>query len=341
VRNFNLDVLRGIAVLMVLGWHFDILPGGWAGVDLFFVLSGFLISSLLFSEWKRSGTLDIRRFLIRRGFKIYPAFYLYLAVTIAAMRVGGHTVSTASVLPTAMFVRNYFPDTLGSGVWDHLWSLAVEEQFYLVLPPMLLLLARRRFHFLPAAFGTVAILAMVLRFHAGWNLSGRELDVWYIPTHLRIDSLMFGAVLSYLRAFEPLLFARIAHSRLTLIPLAAAIAVLAFIPLSSPLMHTLGFTVLYLGFGALLLVMLVRVPGAGATRLLKPVAEIGLNSYSIYLWHMPIALMLAHTRALFVPYIASSIVLGILAAKLIELPTLRLRDRLFPSRSQALTITVA
>jgi peptidoglycan/LPS O-acetylase OafA/YrhL len=148
-------------------------------------------------------------------------------------------------------------------------------------------------------------------------------------------------MLSYLPAFKPFLFVRIAHSRLSLIPPAVAIALLAFLQLSSPLMHTVGFTVLYLGFGALLLVTLDRVPGARATKLLKPVAEIGLNSYSIYLWHMPIALMLAHTRALFVPYIAASIVLGILSARLIEVPALRLRDRLFPSRSQALTITVA
>src|SRR4051794_29454248 len=85
-RNMNLDVLRGVAILLVLGRHFDYFPlwtrVGWAGVDLFFVLSGFLISGLLFEEWKRTGSINIKRFYIRRALKLYPAFYALLLVTI-------------------------------------------------------------------------------------------------------------------------------------------------------------------------------------------------------------------------------------------------------------------
>src|ERR1700761_2224153 len=86
-RNINLDALRGIAILLVLGNHFGYFSVwqrmGWAGVDLFFVLSGFLISGLLFDEWQRFGSIDFRRFYIRRGFKIYPAFYFLLLITVA------------------------------------------------------------------------------------------------------------------------------------------------------------------------------------------------------------------------------------------------------------------
>src|ERR1051325_7889657 len=83
-RNQSLDVLRGVAVLLVIAYHypyFSIMKIAWIGVDLFFVLSGFLISGLLFLEIQRTGSIRIGRFLLRRGFKIYPAFYFYILLT--------------------------------------------------------------------------------------------------------------------------------------------------------------------------------------------------------------------------------------------------------------------
>src|ERR1041385_5057357 len=92
-RNPQLDLLRGIAVLMVIACHYPyshfLEKIGWAGVDLFFVLSGFLISGLLFTDWKSTGTISLSRFFIRRGFKIYPAFYVFLFVT-APIGLVGH-----------------------------------------------------------------------------------------------------------------------------------------------------------------------------------------------------------------------------------------------------------
>jgi len=84
-RNRSLDVLRGIAILLVLGRHFNYFPlwrqAGWIGVDLFIVLSGFLISGLLFQEYKNTGKLDVRRFILRRGLKIWPSYYLLILAT--------------------------------------------------------------------------------------------------------------------------------------------------------------------------------------------------------------------------------------------------------------------
>src|SRR5579872_3973764 len=131
-RLRNLDVLRGAAVVLVLGRHMGVVPldapgwiqdimdvwvrAGWAGVDLFFVLSGFLVSGLLFREFQHTGRVDVPRFLVRRGFRIYPAFYAFLIATSLA----SGTIATRRFAAEALFVQNYV-----SGLWDHTWSLAV------------------------------------------------------------------------------------------------------------------------------------------------------------------------------------------------------------------------
>ena len=118
-RNFNLDTLRGIAILLVVLFHLNVpvfRTGGWIGVDLFFVLSGFLIAGLLFREWITTGTLNLPRFYVRRGFKIYPAFYVFLAATLAvnlvAPGISSFPVTVHATLAEATFTQNYF-----QGIW--------------------------------------------------------------------------------------------------------------------------------------------------------------------------------------------------------------------------------
>src|ERR1700730_4300428 len=134
MRNKRLDVLRCIAVLLVMFNHGGIWPAaaqhGWIGVDLFFVLSGFLISGLLFSEYKARSSISFKRFFVRRGMKIYPAFYLFLFLTAVVYYLVFHRLSPPThYLAEVFFVQNYWP-----GVWDHTWSLGVEEHFYILLP---------------------------------------------------------------------------------------------------------------------------------------------------------------------------------------------------------------
>ena len=142
----SLDLLRAVAVFLVIGRHVKYpldagwgpigetvmrtwTRGGWVGVDLFFVLSGFLVSGLLFREYQHKGTISIGRFLIRRGLKIYPAFYFLLAVTVVqtVSRKGTSAISLPAVVAECLFVQNYGPSML-----QHSWSLAVEEHFYLL-----------------------------------------------------------------------------------------------------------------------------------------------------------------------------------------------------------------
>ena len=142
-RSPQLDLLRGVAVLAVLCVHYQYLKVfevGWAGVDLFFVLSGFLISGLLFTDWKRNESISLSRFFIRRGFKIYPAFYFFLITLTPGMALFlarvKHNIGTR-IFAEIFFLQDYLPR-----VWIHTWSLAVEEQFYILLPLLLIILVK-------------------------------------------------------------------------------------------------------------------------------------------------------------------------------------------------------
>ena len=137
-RLIELDFVRGVGILAVMAYHYidpDKLPisarwitvisgSGWAGVDLFFVLSGYLVAGLLFSEFQRTDNVRFGRFLFRRALKIWPSYYLYLLFQIIARR---HPVSSFLVQNVSN-LQNYLGTSL-----EHTWSLAVEEHFYIVL----------------------------------------------------------------------------------------------------------------------------------------------------------------------------------------------------------------
>jgi len=352
-RIFELDVLRGVAILLVMGVHVPasgihaaITSGypfwtrsGWMGVDLFFVLSGFLISNLLFSEYRASGTIRLPRFFFRRALKLYPSFYLMLAVTLVGAAVLGAGFGTRQVMGELIMNQNY----LGS-IWDHTWSLAVEEHFYLLLPLALAVMMRARgsnpFRAIPCVAIAVAILCLGLR-------------VWVVETHtvydhrlshLRFDSLFAGVLLGYAHNFRPDVLRRMMDAPWRF-PI-AMIGVLCLAPgvilgLDDARLYTVGLSLLYIGFGVLLLMALYpeqgrtrRTPGLAA----RAVASMGSYSYTIYLWNVPVSFLVTALAGawprvspyLFHPlYFAATIGIGVLLSKLIERPVLRMRDRLW------------
>jgi peptidoglycan/LPS O-acetylase OafA/YrhL len=340
-RNQNLDALRGLAILMVLGHHLAYFPlwtrAGWAGVDLFFVLSGFLISGLLFREWQESGAIDFRRFFVRRGMKIYPAFYALLILTVAASLaypgIPSNPVTWRSLLAELTFTQNYF-----QGIWGQTWSLAVEEHFYILLPVTLWLMYRRRhttdpFVRLPLLFMIVATAEVALRVLNAQTHPAR--DAYLCPTHLRIDALLFGVLLGYYRHFQPEKFREMARSRSGFLIMGAAVFLLLSIPRNNPAMYTVGFSVVFFGFGILLVRTIDRRPHKIINLMVvRPAAKIGYYSYSIYLWHGWICRLLPHqTVPAFLGCLAACILVGIVMARVIEYPVLALRDRLFPSHA--------
>ena len=214
-RQAELDFLRCIAVVSVVLCHFDKLRGrellprvgeaivyvlestGWMGVDLFFVLSGFLISGLLFREHIEHHEIRIGRFFLRRGLKIYPAFYLLIAVMLLRDWLGGIPIKPDHLAAECFFYQNYH-----AGLWSHTWTLAIEEHFYLLLPIFLLCLARFSrnsrdpFRLVPRIFVGLSIAVLVARVLTMLGESEPYFHT-YKRTHCRIDSLMFGVVLSY------------------------------------------------------------------------------------------------------------------------------------------------
>ncbi len=329
------------AQLLFVTWR----RGGWVGVDLFFVLSGFLVSGLLFTEYKSRGRLGVGRFFLRRGWKIYPPFFVLIAASVLMNLREGSPVPLVSLASELFFLQSYLP-----GLWSHTWSLAVEEHFYLLLPLTLALMLRWNREPAPlrpilALAAGVAVLALAGRI-GNWYVRPEYGHLTHLfASHLRLDALFVGVAISYAYHFHPSGFARLfTQRRSMLIPGGALLLTPAFaFPLeTTPFIYTIGLTIFSVGSGFMLVgILLSGIPDGHAAGSL---ATLGKYSYSIYLWHMFVLIwgiplvqgaldaeLDAGIRLAM--YFVGSLALGIAMAKVVEVPALRIRDRWFPSRS--------
>ena len=354
-RNLGLDLLRLVAVLFVIGNHLATPPpgsgpllagwirGGWVGVDLFFVLSGYLVSGLLFGEYQRQGRVALGRFLLRRGLKIYPAFWVMTAATVAYLWLHHRPVPLRHLLGELLFVQNY-----AAHLWGHTWSLAIEEHFYLCLALLVALLLRRPganpFSRLPAFFALTAAFCLGFRQWNAAHYAEYQYALDFYPTHLRIDSLFFGVLLAYLTHFHGLAgrlrwfppWGRVALGATLLVP------AFLFARETERWVTVTGFNLFYLGSG-LLVLGAVHLQET-TSRSLRVLGALGATSYSIYLWHLPVNVWFA-ARILrtgeadplaYAGYVSvcvlGALLLGYAMARAVELPVLRLRDRILPAR---------
>ncbi|HSU69689.1 MAG TPA: acyltransferase, partial [Tepidisphaeraceae bacterium] len=309
-RSMQLDVLRGLAILLVLFRHPVVPPGaaghlrpllgwterfGWTGVDLFFVLSGFLIGGLLFAEIRDEGRLRLGRFLVRRALRIWPAYFAFLgfAVILSVEAHGGLWAGAKPLLPNLVHLQNY----LGTPE-IHTWSLAVEEHFYVVLPLVLLLLLRlNKLSWIPVLLLLVCFGCLGLRL-ANPNHSF-SFETHLTPTHLRLDSLGFGVLLAYGHQFRPGVFSWVPRYRIPLLVVGIALlSPMLAIDIERRFVWTIGFTLTYLGYGCILIACLGAehdvVGGALRSRTARLIAFVGFYSYSIYLWHVVVFRNLIH-----------------------------------------------
>src|ERR1043166_4504917 len=283
-----LDGLRAIAVGWVVGGP-SAFPGlrGDLGVQLFFVLSGFLITRLLLGELGETGTVSYGAFLTRRAFRILPAYYALFAASFLLDRLAGHPWSTGMTLSSLGYVYNYWSAAHGAPITTiaHTWSLAVEEHFYLLWPIVFLAFARRGRTVL--CVGTGILVTAVLCWRCAlWFHTGSSAIV-YDRSDTRIDSILVGCLLAGLLTLPGAL--RLAERLATwwapLITAAMLVFVRALLPMEFH--YSVGFTVEAV-LCALFLVQTLQLSTAPGWRWLEaPVTRwLGALSYSIYVWHV-------------------------------------------------------
>ena len=312
----SIDSLRALAVLAVIIYHVDVnyLPGGFLGVDLFFVLSGYLISSLIIKEYKKTGSVNLYNFYIRRARRLLPAVYFMITVGLVVMVLFNEVLLRKSHLDAIfgyiyssnwwyIFHKLDYFDSFGAqSPFKHLWSLAIEEQFYMIFPLLFLLVNRKKKskdgtyklnkNFLYVVLGLiiVSLIAHILLFDIN-NISRI-----YFGTDTRAFSLLVGVVGAILYPMERL------HAKVTLQQnmIYSAVSLLSISTLITVMIYTSEYnTWLYRGGFLLVAVLgLIVIISSGKqhtlmSRLLsfKPVVFIGKISYSLYLWHFPVLVL--------------------------------------------------
>lgn len=334
-RNNALDLVRFVAIILVLFRHASLDNAlshiGWVGVDLFFVLSGFLVSGLLFKEFKSYGKIRIGRFLVRRALKIYPMFYFFIVVSIIFRYFfAQNPVTVEKILSEIFFLQSYFP-----GLWDHTWSLAVEEHFYLLLALFIFILLK--FNLLNKnsivlwLFILLMSIPILLRFFHVFN--SQEID-YLFQSHLRMDSLFLGVTLSFAHHFYGQFHMIIQKWQKSVLLCGIGLSGIVFCyPAGSVPLNTWAGIIMNIGFGLIVLSAAVYQNNQKLRYndfLYYPVL-IGKYSYGIYLWHLFVKAFFMHFTCDYWqwPYIVISIPIGIFISVLIEKPVLKWRDHKF------------
>lgn len=281
-----LDGLRGLAILSVMAYHGGLLARGHAGVDLFFVVSGFLITLLLLEEQSNTGAISFKRFYARRALRLFPALAVMLCVSLLLMflapGVGQHY---RSVLYSAFYVTNWIVafdlDRVSSTLYIT-WSLAIEEQFYFVWPITLAVLLRfarcRRI----VVGGLVALLILVCLWRVFLVSQGvAEVRIGQ-GSDTRSDGLVVGCLLAAVVSFGWLPSVRVVRFAVAVLALCFAAYLLEIVG-----NFGVGLTLINLFFASLILLLLLESSPLFRAVLENPfVIWIGKLSYSLYLWHL-------------------------------------------------------
>lgn len=369
-RLYGLDTLRAIAIIIVLIYHYKVVVSsenlfgfmsqlGWTGVDLFFVLSGYLIGNQILSAIANKQDFSLKLFYIRRALRTLPNYYFVLALYLLfPLALSG--TATAPLWSFLTFTQNL--DMRAGETFTHSWSLCIEEQFYLIFPVVALLIAYAK---RSIALGWITIIATMLlsMFMRGfnWYAHGEAaipmqpfMQHIYYSSFTRFDELLPGVAIALLKNFHPTAYtALVCRGNLLLIVGLACVGIMfyvfhnyAYIEGYGRTFHvvTFGYSLLAISFGILVLAALspnsilhrIRIPGA---------TSLALWSYAIYLIHKPLFQVLKAPLTNYGIDINSSIGIAIIMAisilcgwmlyQFIETPFMNLRSRFFPSNTQS------
>ena len=361
INFYGLDNLRAFAIIMVMLFHYprwfphpawfpNFLKFGWTGVDLFFVLSGFLISSQLFAQIKKEGSFSMKDFYIKRFFRIIPIYYFVLALYFLFP-----VLSDDQLLPPLWkfltFTQNLgFSDFETHRSFGVVWSLCVEEHFYLLLPATLLLLLKTGW------FKKAGVLLLILfafgflmRLY-GWyevyipqsnGIENRALwiEAIYYPTYCRLDGLLVGVAIAGFYNYLPTLFSRFSKYANGLIVLGLLILTTAYFLFTNSIgfgRSIFSFPMVSIGFGCMVLgaIMPTSFLYKWKSAVLSMIAKL---SYSLYLIHMGVILIVQkiffewgiakESNWVFVLSIIFCIVLSVVLHYSIERPFMKMRSR--------------
>ena len=353
-RELDLDVVRGVAILLAMGLHFNevtgiavvdmlLAPGrhiGWAGVDLFFVLSGFLVGTLVLREVQQRGCFDAKSFLGRRAFRLWPVLYVYL---LAQVLVGEHSWHSF-LWQNLLHIQNYAGTPLAQ-----MWSLAVEEHFYLSLALLLPLWARRSRNPKTLLRFLVGLLVVPAALRASAVALGADPITVQSQTHFRVDSLAAGLVLAVLWVHYPQYFEALLSWRpIWILVTIAGCVFLWHVSKSEAMGQIVGYSVAWITSSAFLLVLRQAPLITRVRPLWSVLAALGTNAYALYIWHASCAglveKVLGHSDRVMAPLVlvvikyGFSILVAIAVSKAVERPGLALRDRFFPRTVSAVPV---
>ncbi|MCF8564248.1 acyltransferase family protein [Alicyclobacillus tolerans] len=305
----GLDGLRAVAVLAVIAYHLNVpwLPGGLLGVSVFFVLSGYLITDLLIAQWRQNRRIDLKDFWIRRARRLLPALLVMIVVVVAWVTLTDRSqlpMLREDVVAAVLYVSNWwyifhhvsYFESFSPSPLKHLWSLAVEEQFYLVWPLLLLLglrFAPRRGALVALTLGGAALSAVWM---AALYQPGSDPSRVYYGTDTRAFSLLIGAALAMVWPSGRLSAQMSQRARKTLDGLGTAGVIVIFLMFwqtnqYETFLYRGGF--LLLAFTTAVVMAALAHPASRLSRIFswKPLRWIGVRSYAIYLWHYPVIVL--------------------------------------------------
>ena len=338
----SLDGLRAVAILSVLAVHtihvygWPLLKGGSLGVDVFFVLSGFLITSLLLEEWSGDGQINLRNFYLRRALRLVPALVALLTVlffTAHLLLAPAEAARTLRAIPISFLYLSdlaiAFGDNHQLGALKHTWSLAVEEQFYLLWPPLFYLalksgLSRR------TIFGLTLLLIVAAVLHRAALWEGPvSIPRTYYSIDTRADALLVGCATGMALSWG---FVRACPGWLAALAVLTLEFMLLFTDYATPFMHKGGFTVAAVATSCVIVGVLLRPSGLFRGVLeARALVWVGRVSYGLYLWHYPSFKAVQYLSAPWPVKLAVALIVTFavtaLSFYLLEKPILRLKSR--------------
>jgi peptidoglycan/LPS O-acetylase OafA/YrhL len=327
----GLDGLRALSVVVVVAYHLGIAEasGGFLGVGMFFTLSGYLITSILLRGWRRDGRVDLKDFWLRRARRLLPGVVLLIAVVLATTAIAQPerwSTRLGESIGALLYVGNwttiasgvsYFDRFGGPGPLDHLWSLAIEEQFYLLWPVVFAVMMRAFRGRLRWAVVTTLVLAAA-SFAALWLLAQPGFDNTraYEGTDTRAGGILLGAALAMVwtpgrHASKSGLVTRVARDLVG----TAALGFIGWMVLTTDQYHVSLYRtgLLSLSLATAVAVVIVVQPSSFLGRALgvAPLRWLGERSYGIYLWHLPLIALLPETFLADQPLARPAVLVGL------------------------------